>query len=87
MTICLTKIRARSIYAVVHAESFQGGPKFCRNRVTSQINLESAEGTTIIGWSGDVPRKNFAKLHLRYAFLCILEASFSLMLLRDLLKE
>ena len=43
----------------------EGGPKFCRNRVTSQINLESAEGTTIIGWSGSMPRKNFAKLHLK----------------------
>ena len=41
------------------------GPKFCHNRVTSQINLGSTEGTTIIGWSGGMPRKNFAKLHLK----------------------
>ena len=39
--------------------------KFGHNRVTSQINLGSAEGTTIIGWSGGMPRKNFAKLHLK----------------------
>ena len=41
------------------------GPKFCHNRVTSQINLGSAEGTTIIGWSGGMPQKIFAKLHLK----------------------
>ena len=31
---------------VAYAESFRGGPKFCHNRVTSQINLKgSATGT------------------------------------------
>ena len=47
----------------------EGAPKFCHNRVTSQINLGSAEGTTIIGWSGGVPRKTFAKLHLKIRIL------------------
>ena len=37
--------------------------KVCHNRMTSQINyMWSAEDTTILGWSGDMPRKNFAKL-------------------------
>ena len=34
-----------------------------------------------------MPRENFAKLPLKACFLCILEASFSIMLLRDLLEE
>ena len=32
-------------------------------------------------------REKFAKLHSKYAFLCVLEASFSIMLFRDLLEE
>ena len=63
----------------------EGGPKFRHNRVTLQINLGSAEGTTVIGWSGGMQWKHFAKLHLKFS--CILEASFSIMLLRDLLEE
>ena len=47
---------------------FPRGPNFCHHRVTSQINLGSAKGTTIIGWSGGMPRKNFAKLHQKDAF-------------------
>ena len=43
--------------AMAYAESFRGGPKFCHNRVTSQSNLGSAEGTTIIEWSGSKPRQ------------------------------
>ena len=54
---------------VAYAESFRGGPRFFHNCVTSQINLGSAEGTTIIGWSGGMPRKNFAKLHLKIRIL------------------
>ena len=37
--------------------------------MTSQINFGSAEGTTIIGSSGGMPRKNFAKLHLKIRIL------------------
>ena len=45
---------------------FLRGPKFCHNCVTSQINFKgSAVGTNILGWSGDMPRKNFAKLSLK----------------------
>jgi len=56
---------------------FLRGAKFRHNRVTSQINFRgSAEGTTILGGPGTCPRENFAKLHLKYAFLCILEANF-----------
>ena len=50
---------------MAYAKSFRAGPKFCHNCVTSQINLGSAEGTTIIGWSEGMPRKNFEKLHLK----------------------
>ena len=53
---------------VAYAESFRGGQGFF-TIVTSQINLGSAEGTTIIGWSGGMPRKNFAKLHLKIRIL------------------
>ena len=38
-------------------------------KVLLQINLGSAEGTTIIGWSGDMQRKIFAKLHLKIRIL------------------
>ena len=38
------------VQAVVYAESFLGGPKFCHNPVMSQINMESAKGTTILGF-------------------------------------
>ena len=51
--------------------------------VTNQVR-GSSEGTTILGGPGACPQENFAKLHLKYAFLCILEASFSIMLLRGL---
>jgi len=52
------------------------------NRATSQINFKgSAEGTTILG----APGKILQNYTYKYAFLCILEASFSIMLLRDLL--
>ena len=64
-----------------------GGQKF-RRTVMQQINImESAEGKTIVGWSVGMLRKKFAKLHQKYAFSCILEASFNIMLLRDLLEE
>ena len=54
------------MHAVGCAESFLGGPKFGHNCVTSQIDfMGSAEGTTILGWFGGMPRKNFAKLHPR----------------------
>ena len=49
--------------------------------------MESAEGKTTVGWSGGMPRKNFAKLRWKYAFSFIIEVSFSNMLLRDLLEE
>jgi len=65
---------------------FPRGGKFRHNHVTSQINFRgSSEGTTILGGSGDMPPGNCAKLHLKIRILCILEASFSIMLLRDLL--
>ena len=64
-----------------------GGLKF-RRTVPSQINImENAEGKTIVAWSGGMLRKKLAKLHHKYAFSCILEASFSIMLLRDLREE
>ena len=69
---------------------FPRGEKFRQNRVTPQFNfMESAEGTTFLGWLGGMPWENIAKLHLKiaYAFSCILEASFRIMLLRDLLEE
>ena len=65
----MVKMLSFRLLSVAYAESFRRGPKFRHNRVTSQINLGSAEGTTIIGWSGGMPRKNFAKLHQKYAFL------------------
>ena len=44
-----------------YAKSFHGGLKFCRT-VTPQIYImESAEGKTIVGWSGGMLRKKFAK--------------------------
>ena len=44
----------------------RGWPKFSHNRVMSQINfMGSAEDTTIRGWSGGMPRENFAKLHVK----------------------
>ena len=54
---------------VAYAESFQGGPRFCHNSVTSQINLGSRPVGQIIGWSGGMPRKNFAILHLKIRIL------------------
>ena len=43
----------------------KGGPKFRHNPVTSRIKfMRSAECKTILGWSGGMPRENFAKLHL-----------------------
>ena len=66
----------------------RGGPEFRNDRMTSQINfMKSAKGTTILGWSGDMPRKHFAKLHQKFASLCILKASFSIMPLRNLLEK
>jgi len=45
---------------------FLRGAKFRNNRVTSQINFRgSAEGTTILVGSWGMPRKNFAKLHIK----------------------
>jgi len=71
---------------VAYAENFRGGAEFCHNRVTSQINFRgSAKGMTILGGPGAFPRDNFTKLHLKIRILCILEASFSIKLLRDLL--
>ena len=49
--------------------------------------MKSAKGKTIVGWSGGMLRKKFAKLHYKYAFSCILETRFNKMLLRDLLPE
>jgi len=44
----------------------EGGAKFRRNRVTSQITFRgSVEGTTILGSPGACPRENFAKLHVK----------------------
>ena len=64
------------------------GLKFRRTDVMPQINImESAEGKIIVGWSGGMFRKKFAKLHQKYAFSCILETRYSIMLLRDLLEE
>jgi len=72
---------------VAYAENFRGGSKCRHNRVTSQISFRgSAESTTILGGSGGMPPRKFYKItHKNNAFLCILEASFSVMLLRDLL--
>ena len=40
--------------------------KFLGAKVSLKINfMGSAEGTTILGWSKSMPRKNFAKLHLK----------------------
>ena len=51
------------------------GAKF-RHTVMTQINfMGRAEQTTILRWFGNMPRQNFAKLHYKYAFSCILEAS------------
>ena len=62
-----------------YAENFRGGAKLRHNRVTSQINFRgNAEGTTISGGPTAWPRENGP-------FLCILETSFSIMLLRDVL--
>ena len=48
---------------MAYAKSFQGGLKFRCTDVTPQINIiESAEGKTIVGWSGGMLRKKFAKL-------------------------
>ena len=68
--ICFSRTSKQSRHGVFALSSgvrrkFPMGAKFCHNRVTSQINLGSTEGTTIIKWSGDMPRKNFAKLHLK----------------------
>jgi len=72
--------------SVAHAEYFRGGAKFRQNHVMSQINFRgSAEGTNILGGPGACSWENFAKLHLKIRILCILEASFSIMLSRDLL--
>ena len=64
-----------------------GGLKFCRT-VTPQINImKSAEGKTIAGWSEGMLRKNLQNYIKNTRFCCILEASFSIMFLRDLLEE
>jgi len=71
---------------VAYAENFRGWAKFRHNRVTSQINFrESAEGMTILGAPGAHPGKILQNYTSKYPFLCILEASFSIMLLRGLL--
>ena len=61
----LTKIKRYNQWRT--QKVFQGrGAKLGLNRVTSQINfMESAEDTNILGWSGGMPRENFAKLHLK----------------------
>ena len=60
------KIKFTTIIVSGVRRKFLRGPKFCHNRVTSQMNLMgSAEGTTILGWSEGMPRENFAKLHLK----------------------
>ena len=50
---------------MAYAKSFHwglGGLKF-RRTVTPQINImESAEGKTIVGWTGGILRKKIAKL-------------------------
>ena len=46
----------------------EGGPNFRHNRVTSQINLESAEGTTIIGSSRACLGKMLQNYTQKYAF-------------------
>jgi len=64
----------------------EGGAEFRHNRVTSQITFGgSAEDTTVLGGSGDMPPGKFCKFTPIHAFLCILEASFSIMLLRELI--
>jgi len=46
-----------------YAENLRGGAKFRHNRVTSQINFRrSAEDTTILGWSRDMPPGKFCKI-------------------------
>ena len=40
-----------------------GGLKFRRTVTPQIIVMESAEGKTIVGWSGGTLRKKFAKLH------------------------
>ena len=67
---------------------FPRGEKFRHNRVTSKINFgEVPKARPFSGGPGACPRENFAKLHLKIRSLCILEASFSIMLLRDLLAD
>ena len=56
---------------------FEGVPKFRHNRATSQINLGSAEGTTIIGWSGGMPRENVVKLHLKISIFVPVKSEVS----------
>ena len=88
---CTQKVTAKgchrySILAVTSdvSRKFPRGVKFRHNRVASQINFrESGEATTILVGPRACSRETFAKLHLKYAFLYILEASFSIMLLRD----
>jgi len=57
--------------SVAHAENFRGrGQVSSQSRdVTNQL-WGSAEGTTILGGSGGVPRENFAKLHLKIRIFC-----------------
>jgi len=50
---------------------FPRGAKFCHNNVMSQSNFKrSAEDTTILGWSGGMPREIFSKLHLKIRICC-----------------
>ena len=62
---------------------FKGGGQVRHNLVTSQINLmEVPKARPFLGVRG-MPPENFEILHLKDVFLCILETSFSIMLLRD----
>jgi len=54
--------------------------------MTSQINFrEVLKARPSKGVQGNVPGKILQNYTLKYTFLCVLEASFSIMLLRDLL--
>ena len=72
--------------AVAYAESFRGGPKVSSQScdVTNQLYRECRRNDhhSVAG-----PGKILQSYTEKYAFSCFLEASFGILLLRDLLEE
>jgi len=65
-----------TIAAVPYAENFRGGQVSSQScDVTNQLQGKCRRHDHSRGVRG-MPSGNFAKLHLKHAFLCILEASF-----------